>query len=314
MPVNVSIPQLDEFVLYGVQISINYGSQIGASVVLLIVLLLLTKVEKRTSPIFLINTLSLLFNLVRNVLLCLFFTSAFNESYAYFAGDYSRVPQGDYANSITATVFEVLTLISIEASLCLQVRVVCITLRRMYRLAIFILSAAIALVAIGLRMVYTVKNDILILQTVPLDSLYSLGSATNIATSISICWFSAVFVIKLGFALRTRRKLGLGQFGSMQIIFIMGCQTLIIPGTSPQLDFSWSPTDTVSQPCSQSYSILLTTRQCHPKSLPRSSSSSLSHHYGPQRPSKAEPRTLKRKVLSIIFSAATARVLRERQL
>ena len=231
MPVNVSVPQLDVFVLYGSQISINYGVQIGASIVLFIVMLLLTKPDKRTSAIFVINTLSLLLNIVRNVFFCLFFTGAFNESYAYFTGDYSRVPMGDYANSVTATVFELFTLISIEASLCLQVRVVCVTLPRTYRLTIFTVSTLIALAAISLRFVYMVENSILIMQTMPLNSIYSLGSATNIATSISICWFSAVFVIKLGFALRMRRKLGLGQFGSMQIIFIMGCQTLIIPGT-----------------------------------------------------------------------------------
>ena len=234
-PVNVSVPQLDAFVLYGTQISINYGVQIGASIVLFTVMLLLTRPEKRASAIFIINTTSLLFNIIRNVLFCLFFTGAFNESYAYFTGDYTRVPQRDYANSVTGTVFELLTLMSIEASLCLQAWVVCTTLQRKYRVMVFLPSAVIALVAIGLRFAYMVKNDLLIIQAVPLDPIYSLGSATNIATSISICWFSAVFVTKLGIALRTRATLGLGQFGSMQIIFIMGCQTLIVPG----IDADW---------------------------------------------------------------------------
>lgn len=255
-PVNISIPQLDEFVLYGTQISINYGVQIGASIVLFIVMLLLTRPEKRTSAIFVVNTLSLVFNITRNVLFCLFFTGAFNESYAYFTGDYSRVPRGDYASSVTATVFELLTLISIETSLCLQVHVVCITLQRKYRLTILALSAAIGLAAIGLRFWYMAKNAILIIQTMPLDSLYSLGSATNIATSISICWFSAVFVIKLGIALRTRSKLGLGQFGSMQIIFIMGCQTLIVPGMYDEATSLSGPADHSPQLFSRSFNTL----------------------------------------------------------
>jgi pheromone alpha factor receptor len=50
---------------------------------------------------------------------------------------------------------------------------------------------------------------------------------------ISICVFSSVFCTKLGLAIRSRRSLGLKQFGAMQIIFIMGCQTLTIPGKFP---------------------------------------------------------------------------------
>lgn len=230
--VNISIPELDEWINYGVQISINYGTQIGASIVLLIVLTLLTRADKRTSPIFIINTLSLFLNIIRNTLLCLYFTSPFNESYAFITGDYSQVPRGAYAESVTSTVFEVLTLMSIEASLCLQVWVVCKTMSSARRMIIFILSAAIALNAIAFRILYSVKNAILILAAESDEPLESLGSTTNIVTSVSICWFSAVFVVKLGLALRTRRQLGLEKFGSMQILFIMGCQTLFIPGLS----------------------------------------------------------------------------------
>ena len=229
-PFNVSIPQLDEFVLYNTQICINYGVQVGASIILFIVLLLLTKKEKRTSAIFIINTLSLGLNIIRNVLLCLYYTGSFSESYAYFAGDYSRITTGDYAKSVTATVFEMLILVSIEASLCLQTRVVCVTLRRLYRGVIFAISALMALTAIGLRMAYMVRNSMLIIELTDPSQIVSLGNATTIAACVSICWFSAVFVTKLGFALNERKKLGMGQFGKMQIIFIMGCQTLIIPG------------------------------------------------------------------------------------
>ena len=227
---NVSIPDLDYFVSYNNQICINYGAQTGASIILLVVLLLLTKPDKRSSPIFIINVSSLALNIIRNVLQCLYFTGPFTEAYAFFSGDFSRVHTRDYATSVTATVCTLLVLICVEISLCLQTRVVCVTLRQIYRRTIFAASLVIALLAVAFRLALCIENSIYIVQAKVEGPLYHLASATNITETISICWFSAVFVSKLALALNERRKLGLVQFGPMQIIFIMGCQTLIIPG------------------------------------------------------------------------------------
>ncbi|MCJ1383380.1 hypothetical protein MMC17_006493 [Xylographa soralifera] len=228
-PFNVTIPEVDDFILYSLQICINYAAQLGASIVLLIMLALLTKPEKRTTPIFILNSTSLGFNIIRNVLQCLYFTGPFNETYTYFAEDFSRVPTSAYAISITATLFTFLLLISIEISLCLQVQVVCVTLREVYRQIIFAVSTAVALVAIGFRLALLVLNSQSTLSLTYLQPLDWLTSATNITTTISICWFCTVFVTKLGFALQQRRKLGIRRFGPMQILFVIGCQTLIIP-------------------------------------------------------------------------------------
>jgi pheromone alpha factor receptor len=231
-PFSLSLVDLDDFILYSVEICINYAAQLGASCILLIALLLLTKADKRNSPVFILNAFSLVLNVIRNVLQCLYFTGPFSQTYAYFGQDYSRVPKSAYATSIAATVLAVLLLVCIEASLILQVRVVCAILKPLYRQAIFASSAIIALLAIGFRLALCVENSRFIISLEPPTALNWLESASNITTSISICWFCAVFVTKLGFALHERRRLGLKRFGPMQIIFIMGCQTLIIPGIS----------------------------------------------------------------------------------
>lgn len=229
-PFNITMADIDSFVLYSVQICINYAAQLGASLILLIVLLLLTKPEKRRSTIFITNILSLSVNFIRNILMCLYFTGPFNEIYAYFGQDYSQVHRSDYATSVTATVLTLMLLVCVEISLVLQVRVVSITLQQLYQHAIFVGSVAVALVAVILRFILCVKNAQYIVTLNPDTGLNKWSSAANISTTVSICWFCAVFVIKLGIALQARRKLGLGQFGPMQIIFIMGCQTLVVPG------------------------------------------------------------------------------------
>ena len=230
-PFNVTIPQLDEFILYSVQISINWAAQLGASLLFLIVLLLLTKPEKRKSPIFIINAVALTLNVLRTLLQCLYFTGPFSELYAYFSLDYSKVSSSDYANQVAIVVFTFLLLLCAEASLLLQIRVVCVTVRQGYKRALYASSVLIAGLALGFRLAFCVQNAKFILSLDSLFPLMWLASATNITTSISICWFCAIFVTKLGFALNQRKKLGLKSFGPMQIIFIMGCQTLVIPGT-----------------------------------------------------------------------------------
>ena len=230
VPFNVTIPEVDDFILYNLQICINYGAQLGACFVLLVLLLVLTKAEKRTSKIFILNCISLGINLIRNVLMCLYFTGPFSETYAFFADDFSRVPSSAFGISIAATVLSLLVLITIECSLLLQVHVVCKTLRKKYRQIILIASVNVALLTIGFRFALVVMNSeatMALQYTLPLDWI---ASAANITTTVSICWFCTAFVTKLAYALVQRHKLGLRSFGPMKIVFIMGCQTLIIPG------------------------------------------------------------------------------------
>ena len=229
-PFNVTIPDLDSFMLYNVRVCINYGSQLGASLVLLVMLLLLTKPDKRVSPIFVLNALSLSLNFIRSLLQCLYFTCAFNEPYAYFADDYSRVPRTDYATSIAADVLTLLLLVCVEVSLVLQTRIVCTTLREIHRHIITAASGSVALLAIGFRFGLVVENCKSIMSAADFGLWAWLASATNITTTISICFFCTVFTVKLGFALHERKKLAMKQFAPMRIIFIMGCQTLVVPG------------------------------------------------------------------------------------
>lgn len=229
-PFNISLPELDDFILYNVQISINYAAQLGGSMVLFILLLLLTKAEKRQTAIFIFNALALLLNFIRNVIQCVYFTGPFAEVYAYFAQDYSRVTTSDYATSVAGTVFTTILLACVEVSLVLQTRVVCVTLRSTHREAVTIFTTLIALLAIGFRLALCVQNAKAIVFTESDVSLHWLSSASNITFTVSICCVCAIFVAKLGYTLDQRKKMGVDQFGPMKIIFIMGCQTLVIPG------------------------------------------------------------------------------------
>lgn len=233
-PFVVTVDDIDtNLIQYSIRCCINFGCQLGASVAIFIILVLLTRPEKRGSAVFALNTSAVLCNIGRTVCEAVFFSTPFVRLYAYFSGDYSRVPTSAYANSILGTVIPSLQLICIEASLLLQIQVVCANLRRRYRHALVGALSVIALLAIGFRFALMVENSMLIMSATSPDAIVWLQSAANITLTISICIFCAVFVIKLGFAIHLRKRLGVRDFGPMRVIFIMGCQTLVIPGTFP---------------------------------------------------------------------------------
>ena len=231
-PFPVGVADIDEWLGYAVRININYASQIGASILLLVVLLLITKDDKRKSPIFILNALALAANAISNILGCMYFTGPWYEFITYFLGDYSRVPRSQYGISVAADVLTHILLMCVEASLVLQVRAVCVTLRDPYKRILFILSIGIAVTASAIRLWLNVENSKAIMNAEDFGDFEWLAATSQYVITASICFFSAVFVGKLGVALNERRKMGLKQFGPMQVIFIMGCQTLIIPGKS----------------------------------------------------------------------------------
>ncbi|KAJ6114430.1 hypothetical protein N7486_000208 [Penicillium sp. IBT 16267x] len=226
---NVSLPAIEEFVQYNIKACIDYGTQLGATAVLFVILILLTRRDKRRSAIFILNGLALLFNFLRLLFQCIHFTTGFERIYPYFSLDYSGIETPAYAISIVATIFESLVVVCFESSLVFQVHVVCATLRRRYRRVLFVASILMALAAIGFRMGFMVMNCIEIITLTSFNAINWLESATTIVITISICFFCTVFVTKLGFAIRQRTRLGIREFGPMKAIFVCGCQTLMVP-------------------------------------------------------------------------------------
>ncbi|KAK2753505.1 hypothetical protein FQN54_007895 [Arachnomyces sp. PD_36] len=228
-PFNVTVDEINGFYEYNTNVSINFGAQLGASIVLVIILAIMTKPERRRSAMYALNVAALLFNIVRLTCMCVYFTSGFADVYRYFALDYEGVPPASYANSAIVPIVTVLLLISLEISLVVQAHVICSTSRPWVRRCVLVASLLAASAAVGLRIGYAVENVRFILAAEDFSPMVWLQSATNIAITCSICYFSAVFMVKLGLAIRQRRQLGFKKFGPMQVIFVMGSQTMFIP-------------------------------------------------------------------------------------
>ncbi|KAL4900792.1 hypothetical protein BDW74DRAFT_90264 [Aspergillus multicolor] len=228
-PVDIPLDFIDMTLQYALRATISYASQLGASLILFVILVLLTRAEKRYSYVFWLNGLSLLLNIARLLCTMLYFTSNFFTTYALVSRDLSRVHQRDYATSILGAVFNALLMTTAEISLVLQVQVVCSNLRRIYRRGLLCLSAVVAAVVIIFRYWLMGINCKIVIEGSDPRRINWLESTANIIFTSSICFFCAIFVTKLGLAIRLRRTLGMTDFGPMKVVFIMGCQTLIIP-------------------------------------------------------------------------------------
>jgi len=230
-PIQLTLTDLNAYTLYAIKITINLGAQLGACALLLAVLLLLTPAPKRRSPIFALNALSLALNIIRTTINAAYYTSPWYDAYTYFAQDYSRIRTGDVATQVASATTTLLLQVAIETSLLFQVRVVCVTTPRLQRTLLLLGCGVVAAMAVGFRAALTVLNCAAVVRMQSSAGLQWLASATNVVNASSICVFSAVFAGKLWMGIRARKRLGLRKWGPMQVVFIMGCQTLVVPGT-----------------------------------------------------------------------------------
>jgi len=239
-PVSVSVADILLFQASSTANGIIYGTQIGLCALLLTILLLMTKSDKRRSPVFLLNATALLLLLVRTVLACVQLNGMFNNFYNWRLFYYPSGPALHHAMRVSATteVFSFLVNVTIYSSMVLQIHIVCCTLPRWQQKLVVLGCVFAALLSLSVRLTLTVMNIkwlVFGLDTLQLwqnDVFNRVASANNIISVITIAFYSCVFVVKLAFAIVLRRKLRMKQFGPMQIIFIMGCQTLFVPRKS----------------------------------------------------------------------------------
>jgi pheromone alpha factor receptor len=235
IPFNFSMSDLSDISHESVQLSILWGVQLGLSVLMFVTILLLTQPGKRTSPIFILNVLALIFNTIKSALYCVWLTSQWNNTYALISTDYSRITRMDISNSIAYPVIKFFELVVIEISLVMQVSAVLCTVSKSQRFWLVTLSVTGGVIAVGFQFALMIVNAIAISTAKagdPPSSQLQIALAANVTLTISVGCFMIIFVSKLWYALKQRRVLGLHKFGPMQVIFIMALQTMLVPSRS----------------------------------------------------------------------------------
>lgn len=229
--VTVSLNELDAINEANVKVCSIFASQIGACALLFTVLIMLTKPDKRRAPIFLFNAFSLLLVIIRSVLQILYFVGPWAETYNYVAYYYEDIPRSDKYTSLFAGVVQLVLHICIMLSLVLQIRVV-YAASPTINFVMTLISAAVAATSIGFVTVVVVQASQAIMSGIGYNEwVYKVARGLFAG---AIFFFSGVFCSKLAIAIRRRKVLNLKSFGPLQVIFIMGCQTMIVPGKPHQ--------------------------------------------------------------------------------
>jgi pheromone alpha factor receptor len=216
--------------LYSARMCIDDAIGIGACAILLITMIMLTGKDKRRSPIFIFNTLSLLLHLASSILFTLYFTGPLYHPYALFTGDYSRTPRSALNVSAATSVLTWLTHVTIAASLLLQTKVVLVVAAKRERVMLMVGAVCFVVLFVGFNFALNVAQIVTSYRLEPSTAFAWMSTASQAIMTVAIIYFCSIFVAKLAIAIRRRHRLGINNFGPMQIILIMSCQTLIIPG------------------------------------------------------------------------------------
>jgi pheromone alpha factor receptor len=225
--------QITNYVIDRTVWGINVGAGIGASWLMLVAVVLLTKADKRRVPIFIFNVLALLINSIRGILHGIYISGPFQNLYALLTNDWIHITASNKAVSIADATLGLCVLIVIECSLLTQIWVVLATASRLQRTCIMAICAVVGLAAVSVEFAAVVINCqfIMALKSVNTPAFNNLILTDYIMCTVSVSFFCLIFLVKLGNAVLQRRRLGFKSFGPMQIIFIMAAQTMLIPST-----------------------------------------------------------------------------------
>ena len=87
---------LDQYRYYGFRLAISYGAGFGASLMLFLILILMTKHDRRKSLVFVLNATCVFLNAIRCLLFGTWVTGNFYNPYSVLSQDWSHITRGDF--------------------------------------------------------------------------------------------------------------------------------------------------------------------------------------------------------------------------
>lgn len=232
---SVQFGALEEYITGTIQRCIAQGVSIGLLGVALIILLLINAKKKKT-PAFYLNTAVLFVGIIRAGLYLGYLLGPLNDLSFTFTG--LMTPENfKLVQLVTAAdSMYVIFILLIEILMTYQIYIV-FKSPEVHHLGV-VVTLFSALLAASVVVVYVVIS---IQNTTNFNSLINSGHVNSDAVRgtlakvgpilflVLVNVLSFLLLVKLAFAIRTRRYLGLRQFDSLHILVIMTTQTLIVP-------------------------------------------------------------------------------------
>ena len=248
---NVTIPMglVDAKHRYGVNLCSSYGTQIGASIMMLLVVLVMNPVVKLMRTYTAVQVAALAVNVIRMVLLCLFWPSQWKTFYAVFAGDYQFVPRGDYAISVAANVSSLTLTILVELCLVMQAWTMMNLWNDLWKWLAAASSAILSLVTIGFRFAFCVLQSKAILDTTSAQPIEWVAKTSMTIGAVSIFWYCGLFNVQLIIHLVKNRRFlpRMAGLSPMEALAFANGIIMFVPGERtpppPPFFFTFAPGD-----------------------------------------------------------------------
>jgi len=229
-----------------------FAARVGAAGIMMIALWLTS--SNRRTPVFILNQFSLLFLVLHSGLYLNYLLGGYASITYTFTGFSNLINQKDLNVYAVTNVLQVLLTASIETSMAFQVRTIFNHPDgKMIGYPLIALSTLTALATTGLYFYNAVASIMELFKNH--HSVYQYN-VQSILFASSVNFMSLILMAKLIMAIRSRRYLGLKQFGSFHILLIMSTQTMVIPSILTILSYSLESFKNVAIPA---VSVLLVT-------------------------------------------------------
>ncbi|KAK4665385.1 pheromone alpha factor receptor [Podospora pseudopauciseta] len=239
-PVPLTPKEVSEIYADASSLSILYGSQIGACISILAVVLLMTPLPRFKRWPTIISILALALNTTRMVLLSLFYPSSWASLTALFLGDYSAVSQNDINISVAATLLSVPVTMLIYAALFVQAWSMLSLWRDVWKWLAIGVSIGVGLVTVGFNFAGAVIQARGVLgMTVPRDGVWVRQVYLGMMTG-GICWFCFLFNVRLVMHMWETRSVLPGWKGlkAMDVLVICNGVLMFVPVVFAALEFA----------------------------------------------------------------------------
>lgn len=208
---------------------------------LCVVLAMTPRVRFRRLPT-LISIAALSLNLVRMVLLAVYFTTTWMDLYVLVSQDPRFVSRADVHTSVAATALSVPVTMLILAALCVQAWSMLRLWLVLWKLPACLVSAGLVVVTVTFSIMTTIiQANVVLYPGVQPDIPVWVRMAYLSCITASICWFCFLFNIRLVMHMWTNRSIlpSLKGLKAMDVLVITNGILMFVPGKS-RLSFCFS--------------------------------------------------------------------------
>lgn len=236
LPIDIPLTEVDANSQYIVANTIGYSVEFGASLVMLGVLFAMTPRSKFWRLASYINVAALFNNLVRTILLAVYFESSWMRFYVIYSGDNTPVTDGDFRNSVCSVVFSIPQNFLMMAALMLQAWAMVKLWPDIYKWGILAFSGVLSLAEVAFM---------LVAQADQIRSIYPgydhyeylthrlwlryIWLALELAC---VCWFCFMFILRLVTHMWTNRSFlpSTNGLAAMDVLVMTNGVLMLIPG------------------------------------------------------------------------------------